>query len=274
MDVLDALWLGLVQALTEFLPVSSSGHLRLAQALLDAEAPHDLLFDVLLHVGTLVAVIGVYRKDIWLLVRDALEALRTRQLQESEGVRTLLLLVIATVPTGLMGVLLKDWMTSPAIGTRAVGGLLLANGVVLIVSGRVKEQTPAQRPWSVAGIGPLQALVIGVAQGVAILPGISRSGMTIVTALLLGAERMHAARFSFLLSIPAILGALVLGLDDLLASEGAQASPAIYGVGAAVSAVVGALALTLLLKLLRAARFHHFAWYCWALGLTALLWPS
>lgn len=270
MSLLDALWLGILQALTEFLPVSSSGHLRLAHALLGAQAPDDLLFDLMLHVGTLAAVVVVYRRDLAKLIYETATGLRAlpggirTAFETHEGLRLTLLLGLATLPTGVIGVLLKDLLEGDALGVRAVCALLILNGGVLWLSRRPAKSHRADGPFSVAGIGPWQALAIGVAQGIAVLPGISRSGMTIVTALLLGADRMRAAQFSFLLSIPAILGAVMLKVGDT--SFALDGNGAAYALGTATSAVGGALALWQLLRMLRAAQFHHFAWYCWALG--------
>lgn len=275
MRILDALWLGLIQALTEFLPVSSSGHLRLAHAWLGAEAPDDLLFDLLLHLGTLAAVVVIYRERLLELTRSGLAGLGPllhgprAALAAHEGLRMALLLIIATVPTGIIGVLLKSSMEGDFFGVPAVSTLLLLNGGVLWASRRESGRPGSDSPMAVAGIGPREALIIGIAQGIAVLPGISRSGMTIVTALTLGADRMRAAQFSFLLSIPAILGAVVLKLGDgPLALHGAATS---YLIGTLTAAIGGAFALLLLLRMLREAQLHRFAWYCWALGAAGLI---
>lgn len=276
MNLVDAALLGTVQALTEFLPVSSSGHLRLGAAWLDIEGGHDLLFDIVLHLGTLAAVLGIYGARIATLVRDLgakLGALRQGPrawLEASEGARMLLLTLVATLPTGVIGLLLSDPLEGDAVGPRMVGALLVLNGGVLWYSKRFHDEGEApDRPLSIGGIGPREALLIGIAQGVAVLPGISRAGMTIVTALALGAKRMKAAEFSFLLSIPAILGASVLAFDLDAVRASASGADA-YVVGALVSAGVGVAALLGLLRLLRAAQFHRFAVYCWLLGALAI----
>jgi undecaprenyl-diphosphatase len=284
MNAVDAAVLGTIQALTEFLPVSSSGHLRLGSAFLGLEEGHDLLFDIVLHLGTLLAVVGVYRKRIGFLLADVFRHLGDLRygvlgwLERSEGTRYAMLVVLATLPTGVIGVLMKSVISGDSIGVRAVGGLLLVNAVLLAVSKRFPgAEAPsdpkgidAQRPYSVGGIGPREALLIGIMQGLAVLPGISRSGATIVTALALGAWRMKAAEFSFLLSIPAILGATLVEFD-LDAIAAASGGVQVYLLGAVVSAAVGVLALLGLLRLLRSAQFHHFAWYCALVGLAALL---
>lgn len=271
--------LGLVQALTEFLPVSSSGHLRLGHAWLGFEGSHDLLFDIVLHLGTLVAVVFVYRARVGSLLTSVLRGLPSllggwrKALIEHEGLRYLALLILATLPTGVLGVLMKEVVVGGRFGVAHVGGLLLLNGCILAISGRFPgtEEGRTENPFAVGGIGPREALLIGIAQGLAVLPGISRSGSTIVTALALGANRMKAAEFSFFLSIPAILGAVVLEFDaDAINAGSSGAAP--YIVGAVVSAGAGVAALVLLLGVVRAARLHHFALYCWALGAAAIGW--
>jgi undecaprenyl-diphosphatase len=276
-STLHAALLGLIQALTEFLPVSSSGHLKLGHAWLGFEATNDLAFVLVLHAGTLVAVFIVYWKRILGLLRGVAAGVADlpsgvrNALERHEGLRYLLLIVVATIPTGIIGLLLEDWVETGITSPRLVGGLLMINGLMLFQSRRFTGDDQQDRgPLSVGGIGVREALIIGVMQGVAVLPGISRAGTTIVTALAVGAWRLRAAEFSFFLSIPAILGAIVLKLDpaELAASQGGLVD---YGVGAAVAAVGGVFALKVLLGLLRDARLHSFAYYCWLIGLVAII---
>lgn len=276
MTIPEAIVLGLVQALTEFLPVSSSGHLRLARELLGAQAEFALGFDLLLHIGTLVAVVAVYRGTIARVAVDAVRGLvaMTRgpvaALEKHEGLRFAILVVIASVPTGIIGLTLDDLVEGTFVTAPVVGALLLVNGVMLWVARRDDGEEPGERRWAVAGIGPREALLIGLAQGIAVLPGISRSGATIVMALALGARRMKAAEFSFLLSIPAIAGAAVLKLDSGL-FDVAPGEAMAWGIGAVTSALAGIGALVFLLGTLRRARFHRFSFYCWALGTFAIV---
>jgi undecaprenyl-diphosphatase len=278
MPLLDAVWLGIVQGLTEFLPVSSDGHLTLAHILLGAQGGEDLFFDLMLHLGTLVAVFTVFGGDVLHFGRQAIEglaAIPSRGLRnawaESEGLKLVVLIVIASVPTAIIGLLLKHAVESHAFSLPAVAGMIMLNGVTLY-SARFTEHDEHVHPApnAVAGITPLKAFVIGIAQGLAVLPGISRSGSTIVASLWLGAERQRAAQFSFLLSIPAILGAFVLEADKE-ALQHALHNPVPYAIGTVISAVVGVVALRFVLGLLRAARVDLFAWYCWALGAVALV---
>ncbi len=271
--------LGLIQALTEFLPVSSSGHLRLGHAWLGFEVPDDLLFDIVLHLGTLVAVLVVYRKRVGKLLADIGRGLKDLSggvesaMAKHEGLRYFVLLIIATLPTGVLGVLLKDIVGGEAFTVPVVGGMLLINGGVLFVSRYFDKESPEEddRTFAVGGIGIKEALIIGIAQGLAVCPGISRSGSTIVMALALGANRMKAAEFSFFLSIPAILGAVVLEIDPA-AMQAGPGGMTPYIVGAVVSAGAGVLALIALLGVVKAAKLHRFAFYCWALGIAAIVW--
>lgn len=282
MSLLDAIILGLVQGLTEFLPISSSGHLVLGQYLLGLDQP-ELLFDIILHVGTLGAVVGFYREDIGLVyegVRRGLGSLLDGRswsnVLEPEGARLALLIGIACIPTGILGILVDEYLPVDR-GTEAaaifVCGALLINGLVLFVGRLVRDHDPSERSgstvlWNVSA--PI-ALAIGTAQGLAVVPGFSRSGLTIICALFLGVWRAEAARLSFLMSVPAILGALALKFDPA-----AFAGPAIgqkllvYGLGAGTATASGFGAIILLERLIARAQFHHFSWYCWAVGASGL----
>ena len=291
MTLLEAIMLGILQGATEFLPISSSGHLVLGEHALGLQEPQ-LLFDITLHVGTLVSVMAFYWRDLLMIAaglwRGLLDGARQRSLRAllaPQGMRLAMLVLLATLPTGLIGLLLKD-LLEPTDGQRAISaamvcGLLLLNGLILKANAVFATRQPdasdqPSRDGALAlwNMTPLIALLIGVAQGVAVLPGISRSGMTITCALALGVERMHAARYSFLLSIPAILGALVLKLDPaaFATSQGQGSALPMFLAGAAAAGLVGYGCLVLLTHLLRRAQFHHFAWYCWAVGGAGLLY--
>jgi len=247
--------LGLLQGITEFLPVSSSGHLVLAQALWGLGEP-DLLFDVVVHVGTLLAVAVVFRSELWSLWRGLMG-------RDPAGRRLLGLVILGSIPTAMIGLAAKDWFESLFASPAAVGLALLATGGLLMVT----RWAPAGRR-GLEQMGWGRAVLVGLAQGLAITPGLSRSGTTIAVGLLLGLERRLAARFSFVLSVPAIVGALVLELADLPAGREVALGPLVAG--GVVAAVSGYLALRLLLSLVQHGRLHWFAWYCWALGLAAL----
>lgn len=249
--------LGLVQGLTEFLPVSSSGHLVLFQQFFPIEGD-DVLFDLVLHLGTLLPVLWFYRRDVGTLVTDPLVG--HGPFAQRPGVRLGFFLVLATLPTGLIGVVFKDlfelWFATPAVLTLTFA----ITGTLLFISGRLKPGG-----FGLDRMTWWHALVLGVAQGFAITPGISRSGTTIVVALLLGLAPMAAARFSFLMSVPAILGAVVLKLSD--AELGGMDLPAV-GLGGLSAMVSGYAALVLLVLVVKHGRLSSFAWYCW--GMAAL----
>ncbi len=257
---LQAAILGLVQGLTEFLPVSSSGHLVLLQKLMGFCEP-ELLFDVSVHVGTLFAVIVVFRADLYAMLRG----LWATDQEARQGRRLLLLVIAGSIPTGIIGLTFKDTFESLFCSSTTVGVALLITGLILMAT---RFAPLATRGLAKTGWG--RAVLIGVAQGLAITPGISRSGATIAAGLLLGLERELAARFSFVLSIPAILGALALQIKDMEAPTQTTWAPLI--VGAVVAAITGYIALKLLLKLVKGGRLHWFAYYCWALGIAALAW--
>lgn len=268
-DWLTALVLGIVQGATEYLPISSSGHLVIAQHLVGLEEPA-LFFDIVLHVGTLLAVVWYYRKDLLRLIRETFSGLRTvvsgdswrKAFELHHGFRFALLIVLGTVPTAMIGLAFEERFESMFGSVRMVGVMLIVTGLVLLLTRRVGAggRDTAELTWR-------DALIIGVVQGLAITPGISRSGVTIGAALLLGIERETAARYSFLLSIPSILGALLHRLNDT--DDGVGLTALIVGFTAA--AITGYLCLALLVQLVKKGRLAWFAPYCLAVGLLALI---
>jgi len=263
---IQSLLLGVLQGLTEFLPVSSSGHLVLLQSWLGASfafADSAVAFDLVLHVATLIPVVWFYRRDVSTLLA-----------QPRANAGYIGLLVLATLPTAVIGLALKDTFESVFHTPRAVAIALLATGALLASTrwtdrgARGSAQAPS-REGGYRSITPLAALAIGIAQGLAITPGISRSGSTIATALLLGIERSEAARFSFLLSIPAIAGAAVLVAKDGVSFSSGQSSS--LAVGFLAAAGVGYIALRWLVQLVRSGRLYRFAFYVVPLAGLALL---
>lgn len=270
MNWIEAVVLGVVQGLTEFLPVSSSGHLVLFQHLFGLVEP-ELLFDISVHVGTLLAVLVVFYRDI-LQMLGAL--VRLPGLVQATGgwgalfssqpeIRLMAMIVAGCLPTALLGILFAK-IAEQLFGTLwLVGAALLVTGTFLWFTRRQKK---VGRP--IAKMRLKDALIIGFIQGLAIIPGISRSGATISAALYLGVDRELAGRFSFLLAIPAIIGALVLGMD----SEAVHTDMAMGTIvlGSLTAAVVGYLALVVLLKMVKKGQLHRFAPYCWLVGLAAI----
>jgi len=270
MEPFQAVVLGVLQGLTEFLPVSSSGHLVLGQQFFGLTEPK-LLFNISLHIGTLMAVLIVFSRQIaailsalWRLPRLRADAGGWQALVEkNEPVRTVLLIVVGSVPTALIGVGLHR------AADRIFASVPLV-GLMLLVTGGLLWSTRSRNAGSraVAAMTVKDALLIGLMQGLAILPGVSRSGATISAALFLGVERSTAGRFSFLLSIPAIAGALLL---EIRSGVTASASAPLLLAGGAAAAVTGWFALIALLRVVNSGHLHRFAPYCWALGAAVLV---
>jgi undecaprenyl-diphosphatase len=258
MDPIQAIILGFIQGVTEWLPISSTGHLRIAERFLGLTLP--LLFDVTLHVGTLIIILLFFRKDIKII----LAALVKRDFKSENG-KLIPLIIIGTVPTALIGVAFTFGNIIENIfdSFLPIAGAFITCGVMLYLSKTGREQAD--------NISYLAALAIGTAQGIALIPGLSRSGLTIAIALLLGIRREKAFKFSFLLSVPAVIGALGLTLyeqHETLTLAGVGLTEILLGI--AVSLVVSYFALKLLWKALAGKKFYLFAFYCWFLGAVLL----
>jgi undecaprenyl-diphosphatase len=252
----EGLILGIVQGLTEFLPVSSSGHLVVTEAALGIRM-HGVFVEVALHVATLLAVLIVYWRRILELVTGALTG-------KGAAWRSVGLLFLASVPAGVVGVLFNDFFERTFHTLGIVGVDFLVTGVILWSTGRAQQ---GDRPEP----DTKGALAIGLAQACAILPGISRSGSTVAAGLWTGVDPVRAAEFSFLMAVPAIAGAAVLHLPDLSReSMAVGAGPLALSFVAAL--VSGVLAIRLLVRLLARRAFHRFAPYCWVLGAVTLTW--
>ena len=252
MTLLSVIVLAIIQGLTEFLPVSSSGHLALAGMIMNVPEG-DMTFEIVVHLGTLMAVLAVYKKDLMELVSGVFR-------KQRESLVLAGLLIIGSIPAALAGFFLSDSIERAFESPVLVSVMLLVTGCVLF-STRFMKSGNRDNP-TITG-----SFIVGISQAMALLPGISRSGFTISTGLAKGIKREKAARFSFMLSIPAIAGAAVLKLGDA-GSGGIETSLMITGF--VISALTGYLALRILLKFLRDGKFSIFAWYCWLLGLTGL----
>ena len=258
MSILEAIVLGAVQGITEFLPVSSSGHLVLLQRILGISEP-TLFFDTMLHVGTLAAVFIVLWKDIW--------AILCRPVQKLTG-----FLILATLPMVVIALVFKDAVEAAFHSPTFLGFLFLVTATVLVVSEVLSRRSGKQR--TADDMTWVDALVIGLFQGAAIMPAISRSGMTLSGALIRKLDRDFAARFSFLLSIPAILGALVFQLKDLFGGEGnfeAGISLVPIIAGTLTAALVGVFSVRLMLKIVRERSLFGFAIYVSILGILIII---
>ena len=262
-ELLEAIFLGIVQGIAEFLPISSSGHLVICADLIRAftgekfDHESSLQMNVALHAGTLLSILVVYRHD---LIKMALQPKSWWPIL----VATVPLVVIALTP-------LKDFVTR--LETPLVAGCcLLVTAMLLFLSPRFQKKASPELPPQL-DVPLWKALVIGLFQSIALLPGISRSGATITGGLFLGVTQQAAARFSFLIAIPAISGATLLTLKEFL-EEGSETASSLYalGAGALVSFLVGLVALKKLLKIIDQGKLHYFGWYCLVVGLLTIVW--
>jgi undecaprenyl-diphosphatase len=273
MNSTEAIILGIIQGLTEFLPVSSSGHLVLFQQLFGLKEA-ELFFDVCVHLGTLVAVIIVFRQEIIKIISALLQLVSLagqkekflQKVKSDPELKMAVFIVIGSIPTAILGLLfasIADRLFSSALIT---GLMLMVTGLLLWLTRKAGTHAVST---SIGHLTPGKAFIIGIVQGLAIIPGISRSGSTISTGLLLGVDRETAARYSFLLSIPAIVGAGLLSLKEGFS----QTNPAIWIslLGAVPAALVGYGALKSLLHMVKKGRLYVFAPYCWLVGLLAIL---
>lgn len=271
MEYVRAAVMGLVQGLTEFLPVSSSGHLQIFKVLFGTQFfSSGLTLDIMLHLGTLLAVFIVFQEDILLLVKEFFlliaDIFRGRYKSNSPYRKMLLMLVVASVPAAISGIVLKDFLESIAHGRLwVVGVCLFITAAILFLSDGVVAGKKEMKD-----LNAKNSLLVGVFQGIAVLPGISRSGSTISGALFAGFTRDFAFKFSFLLSIPAILGAALFDFIDVL-KEGSDLAVAPALCGVLVAAVSGFFAIKVLRKLVKNGKFKYFGYYCMAAGALTLV---
>jgi undecaprenyl-diphosphatase len=259
MEIVDAVILGVIQGLTEFLPVSSSGHLELGKAILgDNSVPEEsLLFTVVLHFATALATVVVFRKDILALLKGLFSFKWNEETQFASKI------VASMIPAVIVGLFFEEQLESLFNGNIIlVGFMLIITGLLLLLAGRAKH-TGKDITWK-------DAVIIGVSQAIAMLPGISRSGATISTSVLLGNDRAKAARFSFLMVVPLIFGKIA---KDLLSGdislENTSSVPLIMGFIAAF--VTGLIACTWMISLVRNAKLHYFSYYCFTVGVLAIV---
>jgi undecaprenyl-diphosphatase len=269
-NVLQALWLGVLQGVTEFLPISSSGHLVLGKAILGVHTT-GVAYEVFAHFGTFLAILTIFWADVWNILKAVGRAVRHPSVgtwhesyHEDPFFRLAILICLGTIPAVVVGLLFKQEIeaafTSP-----------LFVSLALIVTGTFLLGTRWTRPHDTR-FGMVRAFVIGLAQAFAILPGISRSGSTIAAAMYSGVERSEAARFSFLLVLPTILGATVLECAELLQTGLPSQGAITLLVGTVAAYGSGAIALKWLLGVIRRGRLDRFAYYCYAVGIVGLIW--
>lgn len=261
MSVLEAIFLGILQGITEFLPVSSSGHLTIAQYLMKNFEQPGMLYDVLLHCATLLAILIFFRKRVGLLIKAFFGIFIKRySVYYFENKRFLWGIVIASVPTAIIGLCLEKYVMEYFQTPVPVGYALILTSFILITSDRFREN---------GRITPGKSLIVGIVQGIAVIPGISRSGSTIAAGLMLGIKRDEMAEFSFLMSVPAILGAALLQLRH--AESVPVSGIAAYGAGMAAAFISGMVAIGFMMYLVRSAQLKYFAIYCLAAGIISVV---
>lgn len=276
MTIKWAAFLGFIQGVAEFLPISSSGHLSVIQNIFGGETTEGhMMFDVLLHLGTLVAVFVAYRSDIAEIITETLDFFRGSPQDTDENgvqvkrrffaVRLVIMLFFATLPL-VIALVVNDYLEQLYYMTGFIGAILILTGVMLYSSDRMEQGRKTEKNMTVT-----DALFIGLLQVVATIPGLSRSGTTITAGIVRGLKRDFAVKFSFLLSIPAVLGANIITLIKAI-GDGVDAAliPA-YLVGMLVAGVSGYAAIGLIRWLAKRSGFGFFAWYCWIAGLTTII---
>ncbi len=272
--------MGLIQGLTEFLPVSSSGHLAIVGQLLKLELDDGVFFEILLHFGTLMAVFIAFRKDVLALIVDGLAIVRDffvinyrritkkshgEKIIDTDNKKFVILIIVSSIPTVILAFTLENFINSsftillvPAIG-------LMVTGLLLLSTKFIKEGS-----LNAGNTGYLRAIIIGVAQGIATIPGISRSGSTLVASLLLKLDRAFAIKYSFIMSIPVILGATLVKALEVDFSAVGSTQILSYLIGTIVAGTVGYICIRTLLIIINRNKLHYFAYYCFTIGILAM----
>ena len=265
--MLKAVILGLVQAVTEFLPVSSSGHLRIIEYFINYHAENILSFEVALHFGTFLATCLIFYKDIIKAITGFFKGLKDvkNSIKNDEGFRTSIMVIIASIPVAVVGPLLEKYLSN--LELQRIGLNLIITGCILLLTRKLDKNTYSNDSKNIFTMTYYNAFVIGLAQAAAVFPGISRSGMTISAALFLGLNRDLAGRFSFLISLPAIFGALILSIKDI-----ADFNITYALIGFVTAFVFGIIALKFLLVFLKKGKLFFFGFYCMIVGMAVFLY--
>lgn len=286
MTIVQAIILGVIQGLTEFLPVSSSGHLAIMKNILRVDLETGALYDVLLHVATLVAICIVMRKDIVKLILEFISIVRDVftnflifidrithkddqyyiKIMSSAYRRFVVLIIVSSIPTAIIGFLLNDIIETVENELLVPGICLIATAVIILISDFLADGTKKPKDATV-----YDAFAIGTAQGIATLPGLSRSGTTITACILCGFDRKFAVKYSFIMSMPAIFGALILKLSKISSETVTGGDIAVYIVGMVIAAVVGYFALIFTTRLVQKKSFKYFAFYCFGIGVVSII---
>lgn len=265
MDVLQSFLLGIIQGLTEFLPISSSGHLVLGKQILGVEVATGITFEVIVHFGTLCSILIYYRKTLWELMGSGVSFLRSPTAQKSDpNVKLMGFILVSMIPAMAVGFTLKDQVESIFSDPLIVSVMLLVTGLILFSTRFVGT--------TLENVNLPKSFLIGVAQAFAMIPGISRSGSTISAALWLGVKREEAANFSFLMLIPVIAGAMLLEVRELMEIGVSDADLINLIVGFFAAFISGYYALKYLIIILKKRGFHYFSYYCWLVGGVGLVY--
>ena len=271
MTYFESVILGLIQGLAEFLPINNSGHLALMQQWFGIEGDQVLLFAVLLHLGTLISVFIVYWKDIWDLIKELFLTIKDLctgkglRLDERPTRKLGVMIIVATIPTGIIGILFNDFFDSLYTSIIPIGVGLLITGILLFMAEKMGDSNRGIKQMNYRN-----AIFIGAVQGIAICPGISRSGSTLFGSLICNLDRKFAVKFVFLISIPSILGSVVMETPAAIESGIDMAMLGPILVGMVVAAVSGLIAIKTMIKVVSNKKLNYFSYYVWALGLIVI----
>lgn len=269
MNFIDALLLGILQGLTEFLPISSSGHIVLAKELLNLHNTAHIEFEVFVHFGTFMSVLAIFWKDIKLILNAIFEALKNPLkmhilYRENDNFRMLIYILIGSIPAGLVGIAYDNEIEVLFNDAKFVSVMLLFTGSILYL-------TKFANPKEDKNVGFLSSIIVGISQALAILPGVSRSGITISVGIFSGISREKAAKFSFLLSLPVILGATTLKTVEVVSSNTPLAQYLIYLTGTISAGISGYIAIKVVMNILKKKKFSWFSIYCFIVGILGIL---
>ncbi|MBP3191314.1 undecaprenyl-diphosphate phosphatase [Natronogracilivirga saccharolytica] len=269
MDIIQAILLGLLQGITEFLPVSSSGHLALGRALLGRDLEPGITFEIVVHFGSFCSIVVYFRKKIWEILTDIFKSfspsgIRSKRFISDGNTQLSYIILLSMIPAGLVGFTMKENIEAIFLNPFFVSCMLLVTGTLLFSTkfvGNPEKDVDVKR-----------GILVGVAQAFAILPGISRSGSTISVSLFSGMSRQKAANFSFLMVLPVLAGAMLLEMIEI-AETGIEMTAVIsLFAGYLTSFVSGYFALKYLIILLKKEKFHYFAYYCWTVGIVGIFY--
>lgn len=269
MELLEALLLGILQGVTEFLPVSSSGHLVLAQELIGSDLNRGITFEIVVHFGSFFSILIYFRKRLWEILRNFFRflgnpATMKTTWNENLDARMSVYILISMIPAGLVGFTLKDSLESLFSNPSVVSLMLLLTGLILYSNKYIET--------GVKDVNPARAFLVGVGQAFAMIPGISRSGTTITLGNWLGLRREQIAEFSFLMLLPVIAGAMLLEFRDLLGGESDTNTASYLSVAFLASLISGYYSLKYLIKIFKSKGLHYFAYYCWSVGLLGVIY--